>query len=75
VNFRDEGILDSFAKRFKKIRLREGLTQEELAYRAEISLSQVARIETGKINPTLCTIVVLAKTLKVHPMELMDFDF
>lgn len=74
VNFRDELVLNAFAKKFKSIRLKKNLTQEELALRAEISLSQIARIETGRINPTLCTIVILAKTLKIHPKELLDFD-
>jgi transcriptional regulator with XRE-family HTH domain len=75
VNFRDKKLLAAFAKKFKSIRIKMNLTQEELAYRSEISLSQIARIETGRINPTLCTLVVLAKTLKINPKELLDFDY
>ncbi len=48
-------------------------TQEDLAYQSGISLSQIARIETGKINPTLCSIITIAKTLRVNPKELLDF--
>jgi transcriptional regulator with XRE-family HTH domain len=49
------------------------MTQEDLAYNSGLSLSQIARIETAKVNPTLCTLMVIANTLKVHPRELMDF--
>lgn len=48
-------------------------TQEELAYESGISLSQIARIETGKINPTLCTLITIANTLKIKAPELLDF--
>lgn len=49
------------------------MSQEDLAYTSGLSLSQIARIETARTNPTLCTLVVIAKTLKIHPSELMDF--
>lgn len=49
------------------------MSQEDLAYNSGLSLSQIARIETARLNPTLCTIVIIANTLKVHPRELMDF--
>jgi transcriptional regulator with XRE-family HTH domain len=37
-------------------------------------LSQIARIETRKINPTLCTMIEIAKTLDIDPKELLDFE-
>lgn len=73
MKFRDEDILNKFAKRLKQLRSEKKMTQEELAYSSGLSLSQVARIETSKLNPTLCTIVIIANTLKVHPRELIDF--
>lgn len=73
MNFRDEKVLLAFGKNFQKIRKGKEITQEELAYKSDISLSQIARIETGKINPTLCTILELAKNLKVDPSELLKF--
>jgi transcriptional regulator with XRE-family HTH domain len=73
VNFRDEKVLLTFGKNLQQLRRRQNFTQEELAYNSGISLSQIARIETGKINPTVCTLIVIAKTLKIKPTELMDF--
>ena len=43
-------------------------------YKSDVSLSQIARIETGKINPTLCTIIIIAKTLNIDPKKLLDFE-
>ena len=42
----DEEGLKLLAKRLKEIRAEKGISQEELAYRSELTLSQIARIET-----------------------------
>jgi transcriptional regulator with XRE-family HTH domain len=73
VNFRDEKILLAFGKNLQKIRRKQNFTQEELAYESGISLSQIARMETGKINPTVCSLITIAKTLKINAGALMDF--
>jgi predicted transcriptional regulator len=59
----------------KKIRSEKNITQEELVYTSGLSLSQIARVETAKVNPTLCTVFVIARYLEVSPKELVDFDF
>jgi transcriptional regulator with XRE-family HTH domain len=73
MQFRDELLLKQFGKHLKKLREENGFTQEKLAYDAKLTLSQIARIETGKVNPTLCTLVVIAKTLNVDKSKLLDF--
>lgn len=75
MNFREEKWLIEFGKNLKKVREETGFTQERLAYESELSLSQIARIETGKTNPTLCTIVVIAKTLNIEPSLLLQAKF
>ena len=50
-------------------------TQERLAYESGLALSQIARLEVGDRNPTLCTIIVIAKTLKVEPAVLLNTKF
>ena len=47
------------------MRIDAGLSQEQLANLADMPLSQVGRIERGETNPTLNTIDVLAKALRV----------
>ena len=69
----DEAGLKAFAKRLKEVRKIKNLSQEELALRAELSLSQIARIETARINPTLSTIFRIARTLDIELPELFNF--
>ena len=71
--FDDEGI-KAFAIQLKRIRLREGFTQSQLAFESGLSLSQIARIETARINPTLSTIFALARTLNVSLPDLFNFE-
>jgi transcriptional regulator with XRE-family HTH domain len=75
VQFREKKWLAEFGKNLKRIRGEKDFTQEMLAYESGLSLSQIARIETGERNPTLCTIIVIAKTLKVEPGELLSSKF
>ena len=69
----DEEGLKLLASKLKEVRAMKGFTQEELAYQSGLSLSQIARIETVKINPTVSTIFKIARTLKVNVSELFDF--
>ncbi len=71
--FDNEGI-KAFAIQLKKIREREGFTQSQLAFESGLSLSQIARIETARINPTLSTVFTLARTLNVTLPDLFNFE-
>ena len=70
----DEIGLKLLAQRLKQLRSEKKITQEELAYRSELTLSQIARIETVKINPTVSTMFRIAKALDVNIIELFDFE-
>jgi len=49
------------------------MTMEKLAQTAGLEYSQISDIELGKINTTISTIYVLAKTLGMPPKDLFDF--
>lgn len=70
-NLRDKKVLEQFGQKQKGLRLQKGLTLEQLAFEADIELSQVHRAEKGKINPTLTTLIALAKGLGMTLTELM----
>lgn len=70
----DEEGLSRLALRIKQIRYIKKITQEELAFRSELTLSQIARIETVRINPTVSTMFRIAKALDVSMKELFDFS-
>lgn len=59
-----------FGQRVKRLRARLGLTQDQLAERIHISPKYLSNIERGKENPTLDTLLRMAKSLKVEPWEM-----
>ena len=65
----------AFGANLRKLRKANKLTMKELAFEADIELSQVHRIEKGLINPTLTTILVLADALKISASKLFDFKY
>ena len=70
----DEPGLQAFAQRLKTVRRAKNLTQEELAAKSGLTLSQIARIETARTNPTLSTIFRIIRTMEIKPSELFDFE-
>ena len=70
---RDEEGLKLLATKLKEIRAKKKYTQESLAYESGITLSQIARIETCKINPTVSTMFKIARTLNIQVSELFNF--
>jgi transcriptional regulator with XRE-family HTH domain len=71
--FDNEG-LEAFAKHLKMLRNDLGITQNQLAFEAGISLSQIARIETAKINPTLSTIFAISRALDIPLSSMFSFS-
>ena len=70
-NLRNKKTLELFGEKLKSLRISKGLTLEQLAFEADIEISQVHRVEKGKINPTLTTLVALAKGLDITLAELV----
>lgn len=60
-------------QRIRKIREAKNMTQEELAYQAELDYSYVNQIENGRKNPTVQTLEQIAKVLKVSIKDLFSF--
>lgn len=68
---RNKEELEQFGKKLNQLRVSKNLTLENLAFEAEMEVSQIHRIEKGKINPTLTTLNALAKGLKIKLAELV----
>ena len=56
-------------QRIRDIRTAKNLSMQALANMAEIELSQIARIETAKINPKVSTLFRIARALEISPSE------
>lgn len=67
---RDLTVMKKFGHRLLVLRKQKKLTQRQLAIKAGLSTSQIARIETGKLNTTISTLFIISKAMDV---ELADF--
>jgi transcriptional regulator with XRE-family HTH domain len=72
-NLRDNEILLKFGKHLVALRKSKNIAQNELAYSTDVEISQIYRIEKGKINPTLTTLSSIAAALNITLNELLDF--
>jgi transcriptional regulator with XRE-family HTH domain len=61
----------TFGDNLRSARERAGLTQEALGLRASFHPTEVNRIERGRRNPGLLTIIRLAKALDIPAGDLM----
>lgn len=52
-------------KLIKELRVKKGMTQEELADKTEISARTIQRIENGEVDPRAYTLQMIAKALEV----------
>ncbi len=64
--------LDSFGKNVKRHREGKGLTQEKLAEKAELDPTYISGIERGVRNPSILSIVRIAKALGADSASLFE---
>lgn len=57
--------------RIRAARLRDNLTQQELAERIQAKRSYIFELESGSANPTLRTLYRLGKALNIAPADLL----
>ena len=68
-----KSIQSIFGNNCKRIRNKNGFTQEEVAERSGLSLSYISELERGNSNPTLATMERLAKSFDAELAELLEF--
>lgn len=74
-NIKDKAYIKKFGGNLQKIRLQNKISQESLAFTADIPISQVGRIERGEINTTISTVKALSIALKIDIKDLFDFEY
>lgn len=60
-----------FGKTVREARQNAGLTQAGLADLADLTQQYIARIEAGQINPTLATMVAVARVLHLDVGDML----
>lgn len=66
----DDVLLNAFAKTLRQQRLAKGLSQEELAHRAGVSMRYISLLESRHHQPSLATVRGLCSGLE---MSMADF--
>jgi len=64
-------LLVLFGNQLKTLRKERNISQEELAFKAELDRTYISGLECGKRNPTLKILVKLAVSLNMSPSELL----
>jgi transcriptional regulator with XRE-family HTH domain len=64
-------LREVFATNLRRLRHAKGLSQDDLAYEAEVSRSYLSQIEKGVFFASLKVVGKLAKALNVEPAELL----
>ena len=64
-------LRETFATNLRRLRNEKGLSQDDLAYEAEVSRSYLSQLEKGAFHVSLKIIGKLANALKVEPMEFL----
>lgn len=70
----DKVLCKKFGKKITFLRKEFGITQEELAFRTNISPSYMSAIERGITDTTISTAKRLAKALNVKIQDLFLFN-
>lgn len=68
MKFTDFGI------NLAKIRMRSNLSAYELSLRIDKDASYIHKVESGKINISLKTILKICEELKIDPIELFESE-
>ncbi len=64
-------IAKRLGARIQKLRMEKGLSQEELAFEADLHRTYISHIERGSRNITVLGLCKIAKGLKITPSEIL----
>jgi len=62
----------AFGRVLRRLRRKKGYTQEELGFEADLRRTFVSVLELGQQQPSLTTILKLARVLDTRPGKILD---
>lgn len=69
----DNKSVQDIASKLRKIRLKKGLKQVDVAEKAGLNANYYARVERGEAIPTVITLKKILSALKVKSSEVLSF--
>ena len=67
-------IKKQLGDKIRAIRQKRAMSQEDLAFEADLHRTYISDVERGSRNISIENIEKIAKALKVKPKNLLDFD-
>ena len=71
VKSRNQTVPSAFGQALRKARNDKGFSQENLALESELDRSYISLIESGQKQPTITSVVTLARALQIRPSQLV----
>jgi transcriptional regulator with XRE-family HTH domain len=71
--YKDEEALRRIGGKIREIRTLKKISQYELANDCEVDYSQINRMELGKVNFSISSLLRIAKALGVDPKDFLDW--
>ena len=65
-------LRQAFAANLRRLRHAKGISQEDLAYEADVNRTYLSKLEKGVSYPGLEIIAKLANALGIEPAELLE---
>jgi transcriptional regulator with XRE-family HTH domain len=70
----NEMLLIQFGKYLKALRIKQNLSQVELAYKGNFDRNYIGMLERGERNPSLKNLKRLADALEIPLPEILNFE-
>ena len=65
-----DSFIIGLGNRIRELRLKNKMSQNDLAMLCNFEKATMSRIESGKSNPTVRTLIIISRALDVHIVEL-----
>ncbi len=65
-------ILVTVGNNIRKIRMAQGISQNQLAYEADLTREYINKIESGKYNISLKKLELICTALNISPKKLLE---
>lgn len=67
---KEPDLLVKLGEKIRSLRMIKNMTQNDLAIECDFEKASMSRIESGRSNPTVKTLLKISKALDVHISEL-----
>jgi transcriptional regulator with XRE-family HTH domain len=71
---RNTKFIKQVGQQIKKLRLSQGISQNQLAFESGLPINQIGRIERGEVNTSISHIFAIAEALGMSPFELLKLS-